>query len=130
MKEISKILNKKSNKDLALLGKLINAEKSALKNISKELLTFTTINYLLSKLSSESLSLLESVYSSPEGITFGTLEKSLNIELSFIEEISNDLSLKLLIHRIKNRQLLTKKMDKIYPITEISKIIKMETQSD
>ena len=122
MKPIESIINKISEKELKGLAKILKIKKISVKEVLKSLTSYSGFELLLDKLDENELKLLKLIYKTKKPITFGEIEKKLNFENDLSETISNSLSKKLLLHSIKNRQLLNKKFDKIFPIQEISAI--------
>ncbi len=123
MKSISEVIKKMKQEDLDVLAGLLNLKKGKDKDIITSMLSISGLSSLLSRLSSIELELIKIVYNKNESMTFGDIEKNLNIPIPEIERITENLCQKLLITRIKNRQMLTNKLDKIYRLKEISDLL-------
>ncbi len=119
MKKINDTLKKFSDAKLELIYDKLNlTEKNKNKLIAK-LTSPVGLDSVLSSLTKLSVQILQKIYSSETETTFGEISSSIGIDIDETERQANILSSFLLIHTVKNRQLLSKKMDKIYPIIEI-----------
>ena len=123
MKYIPEIIEKTSQEKLTDIGTILNIKKPSSKNILPALSSFSGIDKVLKTLSLNELRMLRLVYTGDDGITFGAIEKETGITVQEIDKISIKLNTLILAYTTKNRQLLNNKMDKIYGIHEISKIL-------
>ncbi|MFC1669677.1 helicase-associated domain-containing protein [Spirochaetota bacterium] len=130
MKTITEALNKLPQEKINDILSLLNIKRFVGKGLVTNFLTYTSIDQLLSQLNENELRFLKVTYKKKDGLTFGEIEKELDVDIVNIEAMTNNLSGKLLIYTIKNRQLLTKKLDKVYGISEVSeKLNIMDAQS-
>lgn len=109
--------------ELANLLNIKNASPDKTQPLIDALLSYTGMNRVLSSLSRLELGVLAAAHRSPEGITFGELEKLLHADASEIEALSIKLAGKLLVFILKNRQRLHNKMDKVYIYPEIREML-------
>ncbi|MCU0823006.1 MAG: hypothetical protein MUC95_11145 [Spirochaetes bacterium] len=120
MNKIIKAVKSLSQQQLDRLRVLLKTKSS--RNDSQEIistiLSFTGLDLILSHLKGDELKILNAVYQSNDGVTFGEIEKSENINPEVIEEIADGLSSKLLVYVLKNRQKLHNRLDKIFIIPE------------
>jgi len=86
-------------------------------------LSFISLSSLLAELSREELTLLSVASRESGGVTFGEIEKSLRYDTGLIEELSKNLSRRMLTYVLKNRQRLHNKLDKIYLRPEVRDIL-------
>ncbi len=110
------------------LSALYNLKTVKEKEIIDSAVTSTGIHSILSNLDKKELLIVSTLYSGNNGITFRDIEKITGLKIEEIDDVSNRLMNKLLVYRIKNRQLLTNKMDKLYCIKEISGIINLSSK--
>jgi len=130
MKTLSFILNKTSEQDLKKLARILKIKPFSKAKIIQALKTFSGIELLFSSLDFKELQLLKVVYESKKPVTFGDIEKRIDIDSDSLEVLTNNLSKKLLLHSIKNRQLLNKKFDKVFPIEEFFAITNFTDNED
>jgi len=130
MKKINDTLKKYSNTKLQSLYDVLDISTNSKEELISKITTQTGLNLLLFQLDKISLTVLLKIYSSSSEITLGEISSSTGIDIEETENQTNILASLLLIHTIKNRQLLSKKMDKIYPILEISNVINLCTEED
>ena len=128
MKPIADLLKKQTSEQQIELAECLNTGHSE-KHLLKALLCPIGIYKLLSTFTAEEKSIIQAVYFAHDGLTFGELGKNLNISIPEIEALTENLSHKLLIYITKNRQLLTNKLDKAYPVQEISPFIMLAENS-
>jgi hypothetical protein len=122
MKRIVDILNKLTPDEIVTLSKILKVKKQSHGSIISKLQTYYGLYLILSNLSSEELSVLNTV-NRDTGLIFGEIEKQLGIPTNRIEEIANTLSRRLLAYVLKNRQRLHNKLDKIYIFPEIQELL-------
>ncbi len=123
MKTLSEAIKKIKPEKISDILKHTGIKGSNEKILTSTILSIIGINSILSNLNDNELEIFKIIYSGNDGITFGEIEKKTKFTVPEIEKITETLSEKLLVYRIKNRKLLTNKMDKIYGITELSRII-------
>ena len=123
MKEISKALNKLPQKALKDFSARLNLKRSSTKEILSAFASISKLHSLLLTLEMDELRILKEVYKKGGGVTFGEIQKELDIEVSEIADKVENLSNNLLVYIMKNRQLLSNKLDKVYAISEISKTL-------
>ncbi len=110
-------LEKDQKKELA---RILHCRTSAEKTLSAALQNPVGIHNILKSLENDELKLFKAIYEEGGEVkNFTTLEKKTHIPIAKIDRYATTLSHKALVYVIKNRQLLTNKMDKIYPIKEI-----------
>lgn len=111
-------LEKDQKKELAAI---LHCRTTQEKTLSSNMLNPVGIHRILKSLEPDELKLFKAIYDNNEEVkNFNTLEKKIHLSVSQIDRCSTSLSKKALIYVIKNRQLLTNKMDKIYLIKEIA----------
>ncbi len=128
MKNISESIKKLNPESLRELSALFNLKTVKEKEIIDSAVTSTGIHTILSNLDEKELLIVSTLYSENNGISFRDIEKKTGLKIEEIDDVSNRLMNKLLVYRIKNRQLLTNKMDKLYCIKEISGIINLSSK--
>ncbi len=125
MKNLEDIINKLSADRVQELSSRLGARGLTGSKIVSAIVNVCHFHSLINTLSPPELKLLKHIYSGHDGITLGELQKETAIELTDIENSISNLSNLLLVYVIKNRQLLNKRMDKIYCITEIFEFFKV-----
>jgi hypothetical protein len=127
MKKINDVIKKLSpeeTQDIIKTLKIKNDDSTS--TLLSRLLSYYGLYLNLSNLSADELSVLKTASSDEKGLTFGEIEKILGIPTHRIEEIANNLSKKLLVYVLKNRQLLHNKLDKIYIFPEILELLEYQ----
>jgi len=119
MKKISEAVNKISPETMASIAALLSLKKGAEKSVVSKIQSISGLVAIFESLNPEELVLAGAVYKRPDGVTFTELEKELGINSIKIEQLAENISNKLLVYILKNRQLLNNKLDKIYPIQEL-----------
>jgi len=119
MKNLEDITKKLSGDKLKNLSARLGIKGTSTSKIGNALTNICNFNLLAKTFSPTELKLLKHIYSEHDGITLGELQKETSIELTAIEKSISELSDCLLVYVMKNRQLLNKRMDKIYCIKEI-----------
>lgn len=131
MKNISELIKRLDPARMRDLWSLINLKTSKNENdIIDSVLTCTGVHSILSSLDQNELIVFNTLYKGNDGISFRDIEKKTGLRIGEIEDISNRLMDKLLVYRIKNRQLLTNRMDKLYCIKEISETINLSSSDN
>lgn len=130
MKTIDDIIKRiQPSKQTEILS-FLNLKKFSESKVKESLLNIFTLCRLLSSLSKDELKIFKQVYINPDGISIGDLQKFSSIDADDIERILANLNSLLLVHIIKNRQMLNKKMDRAFPIQEIADIINLSDIED
>ncbi len=124
--EATKKLSPEQLQDLSSHFKLKTINPATLKTA---LLSPVGIDSVLRTLNTDELKVLRAVYQHEDGINYGEIDKDLKLGIHNIERITRVLVQKLLIYTIKNRQLLSNKLDKVYGIEEIAPFIHIENAS-
>ncbi len=130
MKEITDVIKKIPQDKIKELAGRLKIKRATSSNIISHLLSIFGIDQILSELHTDELRILKLVYSGNDGITFGEIEKQLQIPIDVIEKYAENLVHNLLVYTIKNRQLLSNKMDKLYGITELTEYIHLVETDD
>ncbi len=123
MKSINESIQKITQESMKSIADVVSRGQSSEKAVLSGLLSITGIDSLLKNLSENELTVLAHVYSGDDGITLIDLEKKTGISVDILDACAASLSQYLLIYTIKNRQLLTNKLDKLYGIEEIGPFI-------
>jgi len=121
MKSIDEAIKRLNDQQITSLKKKSGLSISASKSVKN--LTILDLQSILTKLNASELIFLKALYLGSDGLTFSELEKKTGQNINEIEANCNRLVSLLLCYHIKNRQLLTNKMDKVYMIKEIKEII-------
>ncbi len=82
-------------------------------------ISYRGMSLIISSLTHEERNILNLVCREKNGVTFSELEKSLKLDTAKIEKHAENLSRKLLVYILKNRQKLSNKLDKIHIVPEI-----------
>lgn len=130
MKTLEDILKKTPQEQLKEIASVLSMKSYNENRLKNSLHNIFSINRILSRFNSEELTILKLVYTDNDGISFGEIQKKTGFDIQKIESIMNVLSASLLVYITKNRQLLNKKMDKVYCIEEIAGILTISTYSD
>jgi len=130
MKTLEDILKKTPPQQLKEMTAILSMKSYNESKLKNSLLNIFSLTKIMSQFSSEELSILKLIYTDNDGISFGEIQKRTSIDLQRIENIINLLSGNLLVYITKNRQLLNKKMDKVYCIEEIKEIFPIAQCSD
>lgn len=125
MKQIAETIDRLPPGALDDLGLILNIKKATAKSIASSFNSITGIDAVISSLSRDEIAALKTVYKGKDGITFGEIEKEIGQNIAAVDLIVNILTRKLLVYPVKNRQLLNKKMDKVYCIAEVASILKI-----
>ncbi len=91
-------------------------------DIVSRLLTYTGLDAALSACSREELMVLRLLVTTGKSFTYRDIEKELNLPILQIEKIADNLSSRLVVYVLKNRQLLNNKLDKMYVYPEVSEL--------
>jgi len=125
MKTIDEIIKRIQPEKQKELASFLNIKSVSESKIKDALLNIFTLNRLISSLDRNELRILRLMYTNNDGISFGEIQKILDIDVDDIEKALNNLNSLLLSYVIKNRQMLNKKMDKAYCLKEISELLKI-----
>ena len=126
MKLFSEATKKLTQEQLQELSSHFNLKKINPAALKTAMLSPAGIESLLRTLNQDELRVVKTVYEHDDGINYGEIDKELKLGIHNIERITKTLTQKLLIYTIKNRQLLSNKMDKVYGLEEIAPFIKIE----
>ncbi len=126
MKEIRKAIHSLSEEDRTALSARLQLKNRSESILVSTLTTHTGIHDIIATLDPQEMSVLRAVYLSGDGITFGELEKELKLKIPDIARSADILTRLCLVYIMKNRQLINNKLDKVYRITEIAGLLKVE----
>jgi len=127
MKKINEAIKRLNKEQKEELAEFLGLHNNSFSEIATKFLLPDGINKVLSLLESDELEIINVIYDNNDGITFSEISKILEMEVVKIEKLAANLSKKLFVYVIKNRQLLTNKMDKIYAIKEIVDFLNIYT---
>jgi len=130
MKSLTDIQKKLSGDKKNEIAKILHCKSDNEKDIQQAILSAAGIHAVLKSLNAKELEIIKSVYDGGDGATLGELEKATHTTVPELEIHTTNLSQKLLLYVIKNRQLLTNKLDKIYGISEIAELINIKDTAD
>ena len=128
MKNINETFQRMNPASITALAEVLNCAQNE-KSIITAMQTIPGIRSVLSKLNNVELQILEVVYSGNNGITLLDLEKKVPASVEVLDSSSFNLFQNLLLYTIKNRQLLTNKLDKLYAIKELEPFLVFERHS-
>jgi len=123
MKTIDDIIKRIQPEKQKELASFLNIKTVSEAKIKEALLNIFTLNRLISSLNRNELRILRLLYTNNEGLSFGDIQKLLDIGIDEIEKSLNNLNSLMLSYVIKNRQMLNKKMDKAFCLKEIAEIL-------
>lgn len=123
MKELSEALKKLSPDAMGRCSTLLGLKGSSPRDIAAAMIAPKSLDRLLAGLTPGEIMALREVYRNPAGLTFGELEKRIGKQAGHVEEMAGHLSERVLAYVTKNRQLLNNRMDRIYPIAELARLI-------
>lgn len=130
MKNIDDIIKRLPGNKLKPLAESLGIGSSTPAKITGAMVSVYGFHKLASSLSSEELQLLKYLYDGHDGTNLGDIQKATSIEASAIDSAVANLSDKLLVYVIKNRQLLNKNMDKVYCIKEVSNFLNLSATEE
>ncbi len=116
-------LSDADRKKLASLLKFQKPRNAKSSDLLSRLLTYTGLDVTLSECDRDELMLLRLLVTSGKAFTFSDIEKELNLPVQHIEKITDNLSSRLVVYVLKNRQLLNNKLDKVFLFPEIAEIL-------
>jgi len=122
MKTIDDILTRIGPEKQKELAHILSIKTSSEAKIREAMLNFFTLYRIISSFNRDELSIFKVLYSGNDGISFGEIQKILDLDIDIIEKSVLNISGFMLAYVIKNRQMLSKKMDKIHCIQEVSEI--------
>jgi len=125
MKTIDEIIKRTAPERLKEIGAIMEIKGSSEQKIREAFLNIFALNRLLSRLSRDELAILKLLYSDNDGISFSEIHKQLGISIEAIEAATANLSGFMLAYVLKNRQMLNKKMDKLFSINEITELLRI-----
>ncbi len=123
MKTIDDIIKRIQPEKQKELASFLNIKTVSEAKLKESILNIFTLNRLMSSLDKTELRILRLLYTNNDGISFGDIQKLLDIGIDEIERSLNNLNSMMLSYVIKNRQMLNKKMDKAYCLKEISDLL-------
>jgi len=130
MKTIDDILKRIQPEKQKELAHILNIKTSSEAKIREAMLNFFTLHRLISTLSSDEIGIFKVLYSGNDGMSFGEVQKILGLEIDVIEKAVNNITGLMLAYVIKNRQMLSKKMDRIHCIQEVSDIFNITESTE
>lgn len=130
MKTIDDILKRIQPEKQKELAQILNIKSPAETKIREAMLNFFTLHRIISSFNRDELNIFKVLYSGHDGISFGDIQKILNLEVDVIEKSVLNISSLMLCYIIKNRQMLNKKMDRVHCISEISEIFIISETTD
>ena len=130
MKPIADAISRLRDESRGNLAEILESRDDSAGALTRKINSVLGPHLLLSRCSPEELALVEAVYKSEDSVTIGELEKKLSLPLQQLEDMTHACSELLLVYVIKNRQLLTSKMDKVYGIKEMTRVIKPSSVAD
>jgi hypothetical protein len=131
MKSITESIRKLTPENQKELALFLKCEQSGEKAVTRAVLSRTGLQAILKDLTPEERNIIRLVYGSEgDGITLGELEKKIQTGIAAIEEMTVRLSHRLLVYVIKNRQLLTNKLDKVYAIEEVAALLSVNDPNE
>ncbi|HPS58239.1 MAG TPA: helicase-associated domain-containing protein [Spirochaetota bacterium] len=125
MKTIDEIIKRTQPEKLKELSTLMEARGTSEQKIKESYMNIFSLSRLFSSLGREELAILKLLYSGNDGISFNDINKTLNIDINSIEAATLKLTQSMLGYVIKNRQMLNKKMDKLFCISEVAEVLKI-----
>jgi len=123
MKTIDDIIKRIQPEKQKELASFLNIKSVSDAKIKEALLNMFTLNRLISSLDRTELRILRLLYTNNDGMSFGDIQKVLDIGIDEIEKSLNNLNSMMLSYVIKNRQMLNKKMDKAFCLKEVSDVL-------
>jgi len=130
MKTIDDILKRIQPEKQKELANILNIKTSSEAKIREAMLNFFTLYRIISSFNRDEISIFKVLYTGNDGISFGEIQKILGFEIDVIERSVFKISELMLVYVIKNRQMLSKKMDRIHCIQEVSDIFKITESTE
>ncbi len=130
MKTIDDILKRIQPEKQKELANILNIKTSSEAKIREAMLNFFTLYRIISSFSRDEISIFKVLYSGNDGISFGEIQKILGLDIDVIEKSVLNISGLMLAYVIKNRQMLSKKMDRIHCIQEVSDIFNITESTE
>lgn len=130
MKTIDEIIKRTPPEKLKDISGLMESKNTSEQKIKESYTNIFCLNRLLKNLNGEELAILRLLYSGNDGISFSDIQKNLNISIDTIETCTTALSGYMLVYVNKNRQMLNKKMDKLYCIHEVAETLKISSTQE
>ena len=130
MKTIDDILKRIQPEKQKELAQILNIKTSTEAKIREAMLNFFTLYRIISSFSRDEIAIFKVLYSGNDGISFGEIQKILGLEIDVIEKAVFNISELMLAYVIKNRQMLSKKMDRIHCIQEVSEIFNITDSAE
>ena len=130
MKTIDEIIKKATPEKLKEVSGLMEARGTSEQKVKESYMNLFALSRLFRSLNREELAILKLLYSENDGISFSEINKNLNIDVNTIESATSNLRQLMLAYVMKNRQMLNKKMDKLFCISEVADILKISDYQD
>jgi len=130
MKTIDDILKRIQPEKLKKIANILNIRSLTKSKIKDSLLNFSGMYKIILSLDKNELKIFKLLYSDNDDISFGEIQKILNIDIDAIEKAVYNMSELMLAYIIKNRQMLNKKMDRVHCTQEITKIFNINENKD
>jgi hypothetical protein len=127
MKEIRKAIHSLSEENRNALTARLQLKSRSESVLVSTLTSYTGLHEILTTLDPQDLAVFRAVYQAGDGITLGELEKELKLKIPDIARSADVLTRLCLVYIMKNRQLINNKLDKVYCISEIAGLLKIES---
>ncbi|MBN1533520.1 MAG: helicase-associated domain-containing protein [Spirochaetes bacterium] len=127
MKEIRKAIHSLSEENRNALTARLQLKSRSETVLVSSLTSYTGLHDILTTLDPQDLAVFRAVYKAGDGITLGDLEKELKLKIPDIARSADALTRLCLVYIMKNRQLINNKLDKVYCISEIAGLLKIES---
>lgn len=124
MKTIDEIIKRIRPEKLKEISAIMESRGTSEQKIKESYTNIFALSRLFRLLNRDELAILKLIYSGNDGILFSDINKTLNIDINSIEAAASKLAQLMLGYVIKNRQMLNKKMDKLFCISEVSEVLK------
>lgn len=124
MKTIDEIIKRIRPEKLKEISRIMESRGTSEQKIKESYTNIFSLSRLFRLLNRDELAILKLIYSGNDGILFSDINKTLNIDINSIEAAASKLAQLMLGYVIKNRQMLNKKMDKLFCISEVSEVLK------
>ncbi len=130
MKTIDEIIKRTAQEKLKEISAIMEIRGTSEQKLRESYNSIFCLFRLIKTLNRDELAILKLLYSGNDGISFNDIQKSLGIDIDSIETATTNLCALMLAYVIKNRQMLNKKMDKLYCINEVSTTLTISTVQD
>jgi len=126
MRTLLQHINSLNSKERAIIASNLgfhNPMKASAKDIYSRMASYAGIELIFSQCSAEEIAILKLL--SVSDLHYRDIEHTLHIPIQQIEKIAQSLTKKSIIYLLKNRQLLSNKLDRIYLFNEIRQHINL-----